>query len=285
MYRRTGRGRVLLLAFLALSIVVITLDFRAPSDGPLERAKDISAAIVAPIQRGITAVFRPVGNFFSSLSDLASLRSENVKLKNEIDELESGIAEAEAVTSENARLRALLDLDESWLTMETVTATVIAKSPANYKWAYLIDKGRNDGLRPDMAVIDATPGLVGKIVRVGPDTATVLLLIDPQAAAQARVEGGQRYTGLVRGNGGAEELSLEDIDSNATVDVGDEIVTSGYDEGVFPPSIPIGRVVSVSAAGAALDQEIFVQPWADFSNLDFVRVLLQTGPGTTGEGN
>jgi rod shape-determining protein MreC len=269
---------VLLLAFVALSIVVITLDFRQSPGGPLERAKDISAAIVAPIQRGISAVFRPVGNFFSSVSDLTSLRSENERLKNELEQAQADVAEAKAVTDENESLRAFHDLDASWLTMDTVTATVIANSPGNYKWAYLIDKGRNDGIRPDMAVIDSTPGLVGKVVRVTDDTATILLLIDPQAAARARVEGAQRYTGVVRGNGAAEELSLEFIDSNASVAVGDEVVTSGYDEGVFPPSIPIGRVTSVSGEGAGSTQDITVEPWVDFSNLDFVTVLLQTGP-------
>ena len=70
-----------MLAFLVLSLVVITLDFRSGGDGPLETAKDISTTIVAPIQRGVTTVFRPVGNFFSSLGDLSSLRADNTALR------------------------------------------------------------------------------------------------------------------------------------------------------------------------------------------------------------
>ena len=70
MYRRTGRGRLLLVVFVGLCIVLITLDFRQGEGGPLERAKDISAAIVDPIQRGFSTVFEPVGDFFSSLADV-----------------------------------------------------------------------------------------------------------------------------------------------------------------------------------------------------------------------
>ena len=57
MYRRTGRGRLVLVVFLAFSIILITLDFRQDS-GVLERTKDIAANVVAPIQRGVTTVLR-----------------------------------------------------------------------------------------------------------------------------------------------------------------------------------------------------------------------------------
>ena len=276
MYRRTGRGRLLLLAFLALSLVVITLDYRAGGEGPLERAKDISSTVVAPIQRGLTTVFRPVGDFFSSLGDLSQLRQENIELQQQVDDVESQISRAEALSRENAALRADAELAESYTTMDTVAAEVIATVPANWRWAVKIDKGEADGLLPDMAVI-APEGLVGKVIRVDSNSAIVLLLVDPQAGAKARIkESG--YTGTVVGKGAEESLSLGYIDSEANVKEGDEVVTSGYDDGIFPPSIPIGRVVSASGESAALYQDIEVEPWVDFATLDFVRVLLESGP-------
>lgn len=275
MYRRTGRGRLLLLAFLALSIVVITLDFRQDVGGPLDRAKDISSAIVTPIQRGLTAVFEPVGNFFSSLTELSALRADNAQLRNELEEMEQRVTEAEAILSENERLVGLQGLDESYPTMERVSARVIGRPPANYKWAITIDKGSDDGIRPDMAVIDPD-GLVGKVIRVDADASTVLLLIDPQAGAKARLDG-EPLAGAIRGNGASEALSLVDIDTDATVSVGDEVVTSGYDGGIFPPNIPIGTVSNVESQEAALEQEIEVDPYVDFTTLDFVQVITETG--------
>lgn len=265
-----------MLAFLVLSLVVITLDFRSGGDGPLERAKDISTTIVAPIQRGVTTVFRPVGNFFSSLGDLSNLRADNTELQRRVTELSTQIGEAEAIEAENERLRELLALDESWTTMERVAATVIATVPANYRWAVRIDRGSNDGVQTDMAVV-APEGLVGKIISVQPETSIVLLLIDPQAAARARIKG-KGFTGIARGNGADQSLSLDGIHPEANVKEGDEAITSGYDLGIFPPSIPIGEVVDAAGDGADVEQDIEVQPWVDFNSLDFVEVLLESGP-------
>ena len=89
MYRRPGRGRVLLLVFVALSMFLITLDFRTGSEGPLGRAKDWSIAVLAPVQRGFATVFRPVGNFFSSLGEIGDLRERNQQLEEEVRQLRS----------------------------------------------------------------------------------------------------------------------------------------------------------------------------------------------------
>ena len=274
MYRRAGRGRIVLLAFLALSIVVITLDFRQTTD-VLERAKDISNAIVTPIQRGLATVFRPDGNFFSSLSELSNLRGDNATMRQQIQEMQAEITEAESLLDENARLRDLLELDESYATMDRLTASVIARPPSNYKWAVEIDKGASDGLAEDMAVIDPQ-GLVGKIIRVQENTATVLLLIDPQAGASARIEG-EEWTGAIRGNGSDQALSFEFVDTEADVSVGDRVVTSAYNRGIFPPNIPIGRVSDVTGQQADTEQDIEIEPWVDFTTLDFVQVILETG--------
>ncbi len=281
MYRRAGRGRLLLFAFVALSIVVITLDFRQTGNGPLERAKEVSSAIVTPIQRGLTAVFTPVGNFFSSVSELSNLRAENAELRGELEAAEQRIDEAESILAENERLLALQELDESYPTMERVSARVIGRPPANYKWAVTIDKGTNDGIKANMAVIDPE-GLVGKIIRADADTATVLLLIDPQAGAKAKVTG-SGYAGGIEGNGASESLTLAFIDTEAEVEVGDEVVTAGYDEGIFPPNIPIGSIESVESQSAALEQSIQVEPYVDFTTLDFVQVIVETGKIETEE--
>src|SRR5918998_5575678 len=97
MYRRNGRGRLLLLVFLVLAVVVITLDYRQGPGGPLQRVKDFSVTLVAPVQRGFTTVFRPVGNFFSSIGELGSLRSENSELEESLEQAEADVREAEAL--------------------------------------------------------------------------------------------------------------------------------------------------------------------------------------------
>ncbi len=276
MYRRTGRGRVLLLVFVGLSILIITLEFRSSESGPLDRAKDLSMAVVAPIQRGFTTVFRPVGDFFSSLGELSSLRSENAELKDRLEQAEVQVKRAEAIVGENSRMAEMLNLEKSYLASEPVTARVISNAPDNYRWAVVIDKGTSSGIRPDMAVI-APEGLVGKVTQVGEDHATVLLLIDPRGAARARIEDG-KDAGLVKGNGAAESLSLDLIGPGSEVEVDDEVITAGYDGGIFPPGIPIGAVSHVSGDVREPQRDIKVDPYVDFASLDFVQVLVESGP-------
>lgn len=281
MYRPRRRGRLFLLVFLALSILIITLDFRGGSGGPLERAKDVTAAIVAPIQRGLNAVTRPIGNFFSSIGDLANLREENERLEAELDSLQTDVSEARNLTAENDELRRMLDLEESWASMDRVAAQVIADAPGNFQWSVVIDKGSNDGIRKDMAVI--TPeGLVGKILTVDAHQSTVLLIVDPNLGVGSTTEE-RRLTGITFGRGEGVDLSLQYVSKEENVGVGDRVMTSNYNGRVFPPGIPIGYVSHVGGDQRASDFEIDVNPYVDFGKLNFVYVLLQTG-GDVGEG-
>ena len=274
MYRRNTRGRVLLLVFLALSILIITLDFR-DATGPLDRVRDISQAVVAPIQRGLTTVTRPIGDFFSSLGDLASLRSDNNRLRIEVADMESRIRQAETLLAENAELKRQLGLDEPWFDKERVAAEVIGDAPGNYRWAVVIDRGASDGIKDDMAVVNAD-GLVGKIIRVDSHQSTVLLLVDPKLGAAATTEGIGR-SGVTSGNGEGENLSLEYLGQETDIAPGDGIVTSSYNKGTYPPGIPIGTVSSIDGDLRAGELNIEIEPYVDFTNLQVISVLLDTG--------
>lgn len=273
MYRRNGRGRLLLFVFLALSVLIITLDFRGGSTGPLDTVKEVSQAIVAPIQRGLTTVTRPVGNFFSSIADLANLREENNKMRAELDSLRTEVAQARDVVDENLELRRYFDLDVPWFAQKRVAAQIVADAPGNYKWAVVIDKGRNDGIRRDMAVISAD-GLVGKIIQADARQATVLLLIDPEAGSSAMTEEGS-LTGLISGNGEGEPLSFQFVEKDENVTVGDRVFTSNFS--VFPRGIPIGYISEISGDIRSTSFEISVSSYVDFKKLNVLQVILEQG--------
>jgi len=271
MYRKPGRGRVLLLVFLALSIIVITIDYRAGSGGVLRTAKEWSVAVVAPIQRGFTTVVRPVGNFFASIGELGDLRDENKRLKDENERLAAENTEAEEVLEENERMADLLDLAEAWPAMDKVHAQVYAKDAGNYGEGVYIDKGREDGLRPNMPVL-APEGLIGKTLSVTAHESLVVLLVDTNFGANARVRDA-RDTGLVRGRGSADPLTMILIGKNSDVEVGDEVTTSGLDK-IFPPAIPIGEVIRAEVQGGQASKTIDIEPYVDFAKLDKVMVLM-----------
>lgn len=278
MNRRKGRGRLALLVFLALSVLIITLDYRG-TFGPIERVKDLSQSIVSPIQRGLSTVTRPIGNFFSSIGELASLREENRDLRAEVDSLSEEIDRARDLTDENVELRALLELEEPWFTQDRVSAQVIADAPGNYRWAVVIDKGKSAGIRPDMAVV-GPDGLIGKVIQADSHQSIVLLLIDTKGGAAAKIEG-EGIPGFIGGNGGGQDLSLEFVDKQEDVVVGDVVVTSNFNEGIFPPGIPIGSISEIGGDARASELDISVRPFVDFNNLDVLSVLLETGRSVT----
>ena len=279
MFRRPGRGRLVLVAFLVLSIGVITLDFQTEGEGPLDQAREWASTVVAPIQRGVSIVVRPVRNFFSSIGDLTSLRSENEELREKVDELEVESQRAQAIQDELAELRAELELDEPWFRMDRVAVEVISNQGANYSWSITISKGAADGIEPNMAVVDGSAGgLVGRTVQpITDNTATVLLMTDPNAAARAKIKEVEDL-GLVKGNGGGQDLSMDYVDAESNVQVGDSVVTATYDGGIFPPNIPIGEVSEVDPSETSLTQRIRIAPVVDFESLLTLQVLLETGP-------
>jgi rod shape-determining protein MreC len=232
--------------------------------------------VVEPIQRGVSALVRPIGDFFSSVGELGNLRERNRDLEARIEDMETHIEEAESVAEENETLRRELDLNESWATMDRVAAEVISRPSSNYRWYLEIDRGRADGIRPDMAVINIQ-GLVGKIVAARDTTATVLLIVDPTGAASAKTNDGE-VTGIVEGNGAGQPLSMELVESDANINEGEIIRTASYNSGIFPPNIPIGYVTHVTSNSASATQDVQVEPYIDFTSIEFVQVLLESGP-------
>lgn len=275
----------MLLVFLALSILVITIDYRAGDGGILKTAKQWSMAVVAPIQRGFTTVFRPVGDFFSALGDIPDLQDENRRLKEQVKQMQAENDQADAARDENVQLRAEMNLPKSWWSEDTVAAETFATAAGNYSRAIMINKGSNDGIDVDMPVV-TSDGLVGKVLNVSPTTSQVLLLTDPRGGAGARILG-VGDTGVVQGDGD-DTLAMNFVGKNADVSAGDQVITSGQGEGgglqsIFPSGIPIGTVSRVEIQGGQTTKDVEVTTSVEFSKLHFVTVLL-TDPTGAGSG-
>ncbi|MBO4271777.1 rod shape-determining protein MreC [Microbispora triticiradicis] len=136
-----------------------------------------------------------------------------------------------------------------------------------------IDAGADAGVTPDMTVFDAD-GLVGRVLRSGPGTATVQLATASGASVGARLEG-SREVGLVTGVPEHGLLRLGLLNPSADVKPGDRVVTLGSrDLRPFVPDVPIGTVVTVEPAADALTRTALVRPFARFTALENVTVVL-----------
>ncbi|GGO20121.1 rod shape-determining protein MreC [Microbispora bryophytorum] len=143
-----------------------------------------------------------------------------------------------------------------------------------------VDTGSDSGVDRDMTVFDGD-GLVGRILRSGPGTATVQLATASGASIGARLEG-SREVGLVTGVPERGLLRLSLLNPSAGVKPGDRVVTLGSrDMRPYVPDVPIGTVATVEPAPDALTRTALVRPFARFTALDLVTVVL--GPQADGD--
>jgi rod shape-determining protein MreC len=269
--RPRRRGRAVLAVLLVASVVIITLDFREGQGGPIGRLQDAAVSVFGPVQRLTGNVVRPVGDFVGGIARLGSLRGENRQLKKELEGYRAQARTYQDVLRENERLRGAMSMAKR-CGCRTVGASVVATSASNFQWAVTIDAGSSQGIAPDMAVIDAS-GLIGRVIKVTSDYATVLLINDPSSGVASSIAS-NKAPGILRGEG-EQSLNFEPVRSGTKVNQGDSIVTQGYQGGVFPPGIPIGAVSHVDRASAeSLVANVSVQPYADLAALDVVAVVV-----------
>ncbi|MFA9430864.1 rod shape-determining protein MreC [Egicoccus sp. AB-alg2] len=263
------RARALLVVLVLLSLVLVTVDFRSGDDGPLDRLRGGLTAVLRPIQDGLVTLVRPVGDAAGSVADLFRARSENERLRAQVDELRERRRSVADVERENEELRELLGMREG-TGVEAVAARVVALGPTGFEWTVVIDVGTDDGVERDMPVVNGD-GLVGRVIQVERNAARVLLAIDPNFGAPAR-HAANGETGTVIGRGG-DPMLFQPFDPEAQIEVGDEIVTSAYQSGAFPGGIPIGSVASVGEVTAGLVLDVQIQPFVDFTRIHHVLVV------------
>ncbi|HWH27568.1 MAG TPA: rod shape-determining protein MreC [Mycobacteriales bacterium] len=264
------RPRLLLVALLLASITLTALDARegSPFD-PLRRGVD---AVLGPVDSAVGGAASAVGEAVSAVGDLAD-RDEFERLREENARLRRQLAEGEGDARAAEQLRSLLgQADELRLLPARVTA---AGGALGFERTVTLDAGERDGVRPGQSVVSAD-GLVGRTVRVGPWTSTVLLVDDPEFGAGARLAG-TGALGLARGAGPgrAEWTQVEP----GPVAEGEVVVTSGSD--TFAPGLAIGRVRSVRPTAGGLTRTAVVDVLADLGSLALVGIVLdeaRSGP-------
>jgi rod shape-determining protein MreC len=212
------------------------------------------------------------------------VRAENRNLKAQIERMSLEQVRISQDADQARRLQALLAFKEQFIS-QTMAAQVIGSSGSEQSRSVFIDKGYNNGIRPDMAVITAD-GIVGKVLRADPANPHVsqVLLIDDQTSGVGAILDKTRLQGILRGTP-AGEVVLEKVMSDETVSAGEMVLTSGGD-GIFPKGLVAGRVTKVTQ-GSDLFLNIHVRPAADLSRLEEVLVVTkiderQAQPDQTG---
>ena len=267
-YQQGNRRRSVLVLIILTAATLITLDVR--ESGPLSSVRSGAREAVSPVADATDAVFAPVGDWVDGVTSASSIKSENARLRRELDQVRGQSDRARAATQENKELKRLLNLPFAQ-DADAIAAPVVDAAPGNFEFTVQIGKGSNDGVGVDMAVVTGA-GLVGRVTDVARDRSTVLLIKDPRSGVGVRIEKSQT-TGILKGRADSGTLRVEFVDPNASVTEGELVYTSGLQNSPFPAAIPIAEVSKVTKARGDLQQDILVKPLVDFSRLDYVKVL------------
>jgi rod shape-determining protein MreC len=271
MFRRFDRSGGLFIGLLVVSFLLATFDVRSGGQGVGSVLRDGTQALFGPLQRSTTAMTRPVVRFIDGIAVIASLRDENDRLKNRVEELESLIRDAAELQRRLEELEKINDLEPPG-ELAAITARIVANGSSDFDHVRYIDRGTDNGVVMGHPVID-DHGLVGRVDAVGDDWARVRLITDPRLGVGVR-NLATTETGWVSGQGDGP-LKLEMFNAAEVVGVGDLIVTDGTR---FPPDIRVGIVLEAAETQAGFALVAEVDPFIETSRLDFVKVLVGWSP-------
>jgi rod shape-determining protein MreC len=265
--RRRGVNRRLF-GLLALGVImVVTYQL-----GALRPVSGFVGTVSAPVQ----AVFSRFGNttagWFAVAGSAGQLETQNQQLRSEVASLRQQLSLDSELQAENDQLRQQLNVG-NLPPDNLVAAEVIGYQPDNFRQFITIGRGSSDGISSGMAVVEQG-ALVGTIQDVGPHTAQVFLVIDPNfRVAALDQDEPDRPTGTIHGQIGGG-LEMDEIDQTETINPGDTIVTSGLG-GDVEKGLIIGHVQTNSKQDNGVFQTAQVTTDIQFSRLDIVYVVVR----------
>lgn len=276
---RNRPSRALLVALVLASASLITLDHQGGDDSPIEPARRVAGELFGPLESGAAAVVRPIGAVPGWFRSRGDMRAELTALESENAELRARVARSDFDRNRLEEYDGLTTAAEN-IGYALVPARVIAVGPSqSFSRTVTIDAGSDAGLHADLTVVN-DDGLVGRVLRVTRDTATVLLAIDSGSIVGGRV-GSSMEMGFLEGRGDVGDAGLLDLElvDQAEVPAKHDVVVTWGSEGGAPyvAGVPVGRVTAVYSSLRETAQRAEIQPFVDFGALDLVGVVVPSG--------
>jgi rod shape-determining protein MreC len=267
------KSHYIILIFVVL-LVLVLLQLRGGIMGKLKLA---ISGLFLPLFGLSNSTHQWLGEAKETLVPRRELLRQIDQLRLDNQQLQLRLAQDTQLWNENSRLRGEVGWQRQtrW---RVILARVIARDPANWWRSLEIDRGLRDGLGTNLAVLTADGGLVGRLQNVGQTRSQVIVLGDPNLRVSAVVDGpASGETGIIAANASAaQEEGMVDLDllsGASNVRPGQSVVTWGAG-GVFPPGIPIGKIVDTRSKEYGLSTEARVKLAANLSALQEVWVML-----------
>lgn len=265
----------LIVVIIVVTVISLTAAHRANS-GKNNLGQSAVNDSVSFIDKIVSFPAKAIGNGVSSISALLNTYDENTRLKERIDGYGELAIQNDNLKKENESLKTELDLNETLGNYEKVTATVVTRTPDMWQDFLIVDRGTNDGIEPNMAVL-SQKGLIGRVIEVNAASSKVELLTSKNQNSnhfpvKITSEQGDSY-GLLKSYDDKENMMIvSQVVGDKEIKEGDVVQTSGLGQN-SPANLPVGIVQKVKPDSYGLDREIYVKPYADTSDVPVVTII------------
>ena len=264
-FKRGPAPLLRLIFFVSLSMVLLVADLRFHA---LEWLRLGASTAAYPLQRIAYLPVEGGGSLSKYFSGLAALHRENDELRHQQLAVANLLLRQHYLEDENKRIRALLDM-RAHQPVPGVIADIQYAARDPFSRRVVINKGMQDSIVSGQAVVDEL-GVIGQVTRVFPLFAEVTLLTDKNQAIPIEVQ--RNGLRAIMAGAGSNGLELRFLASNAEVQMGDVLITSGLD-GIYPRGLPVARVSGIERDTAFLFARIRCTPIAGVERHGQVLVL------------
>lgn len=228
-----GLGVLLVLG----GILLASLESRLPGS---DAARGAVEGGLLPLTQAASDAASEGTHVFSAWNDARRLQLENEELQAELASLQNALAAARQRADELELMIGETDRLPEFVA-QSIPVRVLGRVPDPARHALWIEGGLNRGIRAGQAVI-AAGGLAGIVEHANGDYAIVRLSSDEKSRWGALAG---EHRGIVSGTGRAGELEFRPETTDAAMEVGSLITTTGRVGSFAPASLPIGRVVRI----------------------------------------
>lgn len=252
---------------LTISSLLIALDGRSVWAGTIRSGLE---QLLAPLMIALELPGEAAREMGRGLTSHGELLRQMAQLRADNDRLRTTTRSLAVLERENQQLRALADLPADHLELLRIVQ-LIQRGRGVAAQRFLIDAGTLRGVQAGMALVHPE-GVVGQVTAAGERTADVAMVTD--AGQNTPVEIAR--TGLravMVGEGLPDRASLRFLASNADVQPGDELVTSGLD-GVYPAGMAVATVLTVERDSQSDFARVICKPVANIDGNRFFAVVV-----------
>ena len=256
--KKGNRQKFSLFTLLTASCLILSLEYF--KTGPIDKFRSITKDIIYRASYVVSIPFKLIEDSYVKIQDHINMYDEYRLLKEKEFNISSLENDLKFFKSENIKLRNFIN-EEPLKEGKYIITKVLIDKESPYIKSLIINKGFEAGIEKGMAALDRSY-MIGKVIETNYLSSRILLVNDLNSKIPVIIEPGN--TQAILNGSGSNYGELEYLPKNNIVDTGHIVYTSGSDR-IFLSGIPIGKIEVIEG----IKKVMF---FSDLTQLDFVKI-------------